>query len=642
LSASGRTLVTVNADFSLTGMERGQGWDLHQLPWTRALGEPTAASLSHAAAYDLAFFRERSVFVSEGGSGRVALIELPGGEQRSAFDVNRTGFHDSFTGGLALDAARNVLYVADHTNRRVVAVDTRLGVIDAKPRGILASVMLDGRPSVLVLSTDRKKLYVAETESDAMAVIDVSEPSAAKVGAVVHIGGPAGVTAAGDRVYVSNSRDDSIAVVAANRVEAEIPIRISGFEHLRGVAPAGLAYDPKTGWLLVAESGINALGVVDVRSSKVLGHIPAGWFPTNVLIDRGTVYVVNRRGQGVGPSVVVGSGFVRTIGEEGTAGSVSIFPVPSLADLAGNTELVMQAAGFEPRNQIAPHLPKEIRHVVLIVSASRAFDEMLGDVRRAGNGPVDGAAGLARFGSAGFVDGHRVRLSLHDVDVTPNHHAIARQWAFSDNFYAVSGGPSESPAAIWEHLKHQGISLFDGAAESADKSSDSERAQRVIREINERYVETGKELPQLVYIGLPNGRLAKPRPEAGFPYEESFIVDNDNAVGRIVEFLSRTKWWRNMAVFVTADSAEGGADHVDANRTVLLCAGPWSKRNYVSHVNSSFSGLWKTAFELLDIPVLNLSEASAADLSDCFAPSEDRGGYQGVPVDKRVFDPGGK
>jgi len=251
---------------------------------------------------------------------------------------------------------------------------------------------------------------------------------------------------------------------------------------LRGIAPAGLAFDPKSGWLLAVESGINAIGVVDTGSRKVLGHIPTGWFPTRLLFDRGTVYVVNRRGQGVGSSVVVGSGFIRTIGEEGTAGSVSVFPLPSPADLGADTELVMRAAGFAPQHRPAPSLPADIRHVVLIVSSPRAFDEVLGDVRRAGNGPVAGAPALARFGMSGSVDGRRVRLSMHDVNVTPNYHAIAERWAFSDNFYAVSDGLSASWASVWEHLKQHGVSFVHlNAGDSSGTSSDTGGAHRVVQ-----------------------------------------------------------------------------------------------------------------------------------------------------------------
>ena len=55
------------------------------------------------------------------------------------------------------------------------------------------------------------------------------------------------------------------------------------------------------------------------------------------------------------------------------------------------------------------------------------------------------------------------------------------------------------------------------------------------------------------------------------------------ALGRIVEFLSHTKYWKNMAIFVTQDDAGGEPDHVDAQRSVLMVISPWAKRGSVSH-----------------------------------------------------------
>ena len=107
---------------------------------------------------------------------------------------------------------------------------------------------------------------------------------------------------------------------------------------------------------------------------------------------------------------------------------------------------------------------------------------------------------------------------------------------------------------------------------------DQYRAAQFIHEIDEKYVKTGADLPQFIFMHLPNDHMAEARPEDGYPYEESFVVDNDYALGRILEYLSGTKWWRDMAVFVTEDDAQGGVDHIDAHRTVLLCAGPWFKR----------------------------------------------------------------
>ena len=109
--------------------------------------------------------------------------------------------------------------------------------------------------------------------------------------------------ATADRVFVSNALDDSITVISAadRKIIAEIPLRIPSLEPFRGVIPAGLAYDPVTKWLLVAETGINAVGIVDTATNQLLGHIPAGWMPTRVAIAGERVFVANARGQGAGP-----------------------------------------------------------------------------------------------------------------------------------------------------------------------------------------------------------------------------------------------------------------------------------------------------------------------------------------------------
>jgi hypothetical protein len=80
------------------------------------------------------------------------------------------------------------------------------------------------------------------------------------------------------------------------------------------------------------------------------------------------------------------------------------------------------------------------------------------------------------------------------------------------------------------------------------------------------------------------------RPQDGYPYEASYVADNDYALGRIVEFLSRAPQWREMAMFATEDDAQGGRDHIDAHRTVFLGIGPYFKRGYVSRVKTTFRG----------------------------------------------------
>ena len=735
----------------------------------------------------LALVNDHTLWASEGNSGKVSLFDWAGGRRR-AIDLNQGGFHDTYTGDLAFDPEKGFLYVVDQANFRVVVVDT-------KSRQVVTSVRVGRLPFAVALSPDHKRLYVTNVgmfeyqaipgadpgqakatglpfpafgfpsaaatagverqtergpvkvpglgdpnarESNSLCVVDVSDPTAAKVETFIRTGrpfgensdggsNPSGVLATADRVFVSNAGNDSITVIDArsNAVTAEIPIRIAGLETLRGVLPIGMAYHEKNGWLLVAEAGINAVGVIDMRQQRVIGHIPAGWFPARVALDGDTVFVTNVRGNGAGPN-----GYSRFLPGSVHQGSLSIYPLPPAEELPGQTDFAMEANGFRQRPAARP-MPEGIRHVVLIVKENRTYDEVLGDQMAASNGPAMSSPTLARFGTRGYVDGRKKRLSLKDVSVTPNHHEIAGQWTFSDNFYAdsdvsvdghhwlVGAYPSvwtetsllaaysqqkkdfrlgDAPGrlsfagsdssvhpedqleggTIWHHFARHGISFLNfgegfelaGVAEDKDTEPtgarfltnvpmpeplyshtsreypgfnmnipDQYRASQFIKEIDQKYVKAGVDLPQFVFVHLPNDHMADARPEDGYPYEESFVVDNDYALGRILQYLSGTKWWKETAVFITEDDAQGGVDHVDAHRTVLLAAGPWIKKDYVTHVNSSFPGLLKTIFRLLHLPPLNLFDASAADLGDCFASQPDFEGYKLVDVDRRIFDP---
>jgi hypothetical protein len=168
---------------------------------------------------------------------------------------------------------------------------------------------------------------------------------------------------------------------------------------------------------------------------------------------------------------------------------------------------------------------------------------------------------------------------------------------------------------------------------------DQFRADQFIKEIDEKYVKGGEPFPQFIYIHLPNDHMDKARPADGYPYRASFVADNDYALGRIIEYLSNSQWWRETAIFVTEDDAQGGRDHVDSHRTLLLEIGPFFKKNYVSHTHSSFPGLLKTIFRILAIPPLNLFDACASDLSESFTTDPDFEPYHVQAPDLRLFDP---
>lgn len=168
---------------------------------------------------------------------------------------------------------------------------------------------------------------------------------------------------------------------------------------------------------------------------------------------------------------------------------------------------------------------------------------------------------------------------------------------------------------------------------------DQFRASQFINEFNEKYMGEGKTMPQVLTIILPNDHGAGERPAAGYPFRESYMADNDLALGRIVEFLSHTPYWDSMAIFVTEDDSQDGQDHVDAHRSLLMVYSPYAKKNYVGHQHYSFGSIFKTFWNILGTPYLNQYDAAASDLSDMFTSEPDFTPYQAAPSDLRILDP---
>ena len=168
---------------------------------------------------------------------------------------------------------------------------------------------------------------------------------------------------------------------------------------------------------------------------------------------------------------------------------------------------------------------------------------------------------------------------------------------------------------------------------------DQFRADMFIEEYKKRW-ESGQEpFPQFISMILPNDHGSNPRPKDGYPFKESYMADNDLALGRIVEFLSHTPYWKNMAIFVTEDDAQGGLDHVDHHRSLLMVISPYAKKGHVSKQHTSFGSIIKSIELLLGMPYLNQYDALASDCSDCFGIKPDIAPYQAVPADSRIFEP---
>ena len=593
-------------------------------------------------------------------------------------------------------------------------------------------------------------------ESNSLWVMDVSNPARPSVTAKIRTGLPVGAESVGGsspgavvagrkRIYVSNAAQDSITIVNArtNRVEKTAVLEpAESVRGLRGVLPFGMALNPDEKRLYVACAGINAIAVIDAPKGKVRGYFPTAWFPGRMAIssDGKTLYVADAKGFGAGPNG--GPNF--TAGPEGTyigditKGELSIIPIPKDTELKGLTAQVLRNNGFVSPAQTAeraedfPVPPplrasSKIRHLVFIIKENRTFDEVFGDIPNAGGDRVEAFAELARYGEDATVK-EKDQPSVEHARVTPNHHALARRFAFSDNFYVdsdvsvdghhwlVGNYPNElietywpasygggfdyqldpdapgrymlrgaaprpesylQAGSLWDHLARNGVTFrtygegtdVPGSEEGAGLHptglrqalnvplskplfentsraypafnmliSDQYRFGQFESEFRVRYLVDGKPLPQFICIWLPNDHTDKPRPEDGYAYHASYVADNDLALGKLVELLSHSPYWKEMAIVVIEDDAQDGRDHIDAHRSLLMVISPYARRG-VSHMHTSMGSVLKTFFLIFGLLPLNQYDATATDLADMFTDQPDFTPYTVLPSDTRIFDP---
>jgi YVTN family beta-propeller protein len=168
---------------------------------------------------------------------------------------------------------------------------------------------------------------------------------------------------------------------------------------------------------------------------------------------------------------------------------------------------------------------------------------------------------------------------------------------------------------------------------------DQFRVEQFEREFQRLWLSGKDTMPAFIGIQLPNDHTAKVRPEDGYPFQHSFVADNDLALGRMLDFLSKTPYWKSMLVVVTEDDPQGGVDHIDAHRSILMMAGPYVKRGYVSHKHANFGAILRTIYHILGVPCVNQYDVTAPLLDDFFIEKANFGHYEALPHDPSVFQP---
>ncbi len=156
---------------------------------------------------------------------------------------------------------------------------------------------------------------------------------------------------------------------------------------------------------------------------------------------------------------------------------------------------------------------------------------------------------------------------------------------------------------------------------------DQYRADFFIREL--KAAEEKGEWPSLILICLPNDHTSGT--SKGSPTPASCVADNDLAFGRIVEAISKSKFWPETAIFGIEDDPQAGWDHVSGYRTTAYCISPYAKRGAVVSTQYTTTSLIRTMEQILGLPPMNQFDASATPMSECFTDRPDFTPFTAVP-----------
>jgi hypothetical protein len=124
-------------------------------------------------------------------------------------------------------------------------------------------------------------------------------------------------------------------------------------------------------------------------------------------------------------------------------------------------------------------------------------------------------------------------------------------------------------------------------------------------------------LPQLSILLLYTDHTAGTSP--GFPTPRATVADNDLALGKIVEAISKSKYWKDSAIFVTEDDSQAGLDHVDGHRTVGLVISPYTQRSAVDSSFYTIINMYRTMEQILGLPPRNQFDLAAEPMFSTFS-----------------------
>jgi len=336
----------------------------------------------------------------------------------------------SFIGGIAISPDGARLFAVHLFGQLLSVVDLRTGWVEK-------NVELPAEPYTCLLSRDGATLFVSLWGGAKVLVYDARtlEPKG-EIPVGEH---PNSLTLSRDgrRLFVACANTNAVWAidVAARRATEQISVAL--FPNAPpGSTPNHVSLSPDDKQLLVANADNNTVAVVDVSEpgkSEVSGFIPTGWYPTAAMFNRdgSQIFILSGKGLASAPNPRfrsgAGTGAERQYIAGILSGTLSSLPVPDHDRLRALTKIVYDITSYSDEHRLAPAdappaspiparvgAPSPIKHVFYVLRENRTYDQVFGDLDR-GNGDPS--------------------LTLFGEDVTPNAHALAREFGVLDNFY---------------------------------------------------------------------------------------------------------------------------------------------------------------------------------------------------------------
>ncbi|MBA4408733.1 MAG: bifunctional YncE family protein/alkaline phosphatase family protein [Bacteroidota bacterium] len=593
--------------------------------------------------------------------------------------------------GIAVDDDKQLLYTVTKENNS-------LYVYDLKEKKVKSQFPLGGEGYTCLLADDNKMLYITCWGCDKVILFDTQKQSMAGWIPVGDNPNDLCITQNGKYLFVSNANDNSVSVISLEQKRVIEILNTALYpDSPSGSTTNSLALSGDENTLYIANADNNCLAVFDVSNpgkSFSKGFIPTGWYPTCVRVVKNTIFVANGKGLSskanpFGPSPkredvahhtdlnkkpkvqYIGGLFTGTLQaiQKPTEDQLSIYSQAVYKNTPYIKENEMHSTG-EEGNPIPSRVGElsPIKYVFYVIKENRTYDQVLGDIPE-GNGDST--------------------LVLFGKDVTPNQHALAKQFVLLDNFYVdgeVSadghnwtmgayatdyleknwpssyggrGGsyPGEGSREIannksgflWDFCKKYGVSyrsygefigdnnkpsipvLKDHFCENYigwDMSIRDTVRFRWWKQDFEKLLAAGK-VPQFNSIRFGNDHTEGLR--IGRPTPLAHAADNDLAVGLFVEHLSHSSIWNESVVIIVEDDAQNGPDHVDAHRTTAYIAGGFVKQGFVDHTMYSTSSALRTIELILGLPPMSQYDAAAEPMWRCFNKTANHPPFKSTP-----------